>query len=906
MLSVVAAVSVLALHENVVVDLCGTWAVHNSNKSINTHAEVPGQIHTDLLSAGVIEDPYYGFNDVNYRWIGLDDWTYSRTFTIPEDLKLDGYSLVAEGLDTAAVITINNHTVLVANNMFRTWEVIIPASILNNGSKLNTIKVDFQSAVTYALNQNNSYPHSTPPDGIPPACRPEHWHGECHVNFIRKEQCSFSWDWGPSFPTQGIYMPIRIIDQNSNSVRHSVKSIKVHAIPQCDNATHDNEDWNLTIDIEVRKRSGSTLNQIDLTAELLSHQDESLIYSNSELFTVLRDQDREHSRTYRTTITCLGVKRWWPNGHGLPNLYRLKIGNKEIRIGFRTSRLVQDPIPGQAGATFYFEINGKPIFMKGANWIPSDSFESRIDRNHLEGLFNSYSAANFNTLRVWGGGVYMKQSFYDLADEHGFMIWQEFMFACSLYPTNDAYLSNVKEEVIDQVNRLQYHTSIIGWSGNNENEAAVVYGWYGNTFNNFYIDDYRKLYFSTILDTVKLIDPSRPTVASSPSNGDETAENPVQYGVWYNFTNGDIHNYNYDSDCWDISTYPTPRFSSEYGIQSFSSFELLATVAPPSELHYDSNWMKHRQHLHLVDHLGGGNNAMKIQAEKHFNWPSNYSNQLLMTQIQQAVCIKHQTEVYLRGRDPTKSYTMGALYWQANDIWPTVSWTSIEYGGRWKMLHYFVKNIFTNVLVSMWTQKVSNIKRYGISLISDEVHSGTERIDIQYNLWSLDSHKSISTWHQHRVHLPSNSAREVAAGNLSEILDRGNGKCDNAANCFIIYEATDHSTGVVLSQNWNLLGSPKDATNFKDPALVITGVDLLSNNKVRIHLRGVFPALFTWLHNVVGDEGEQPAVGYFSNNGFIYVPSHEEHVLHFIPDKRHEFDFDLFRRTLRLRTLQTL
>eukprot|EP00755_Sulcionema_specki_P015343 Sspe_Gene.59105::Locus_32461_Transcript_1_1_Confidence_1.000_Length_1688::g.59105::m.59105/K01192/E3.2.1.25, MANBA, manB; beta-mannosidase len=527
-----------------VIDLTGTWKVHNSNRSIHLHAQVPGQIHTDLMAAKVIGDPYYRFNDVEYRWIAYENWTYSRSFTIHKThayTKAHTFTLVAHGLDTAAEVFINHHKVLVANNMFRTWRVEIPHHLIHLH---NEITVSFESAITYAARQARTYPIPTPPDHIPPACRPEKWHGECHGNFIRKEQCSFSWDWGPAFAPVGIYLPIAI------EITHhpEVRSVRLHATPRLTGkkGTHDEEEWDITASVDVHPGVGGAATA-DVT--LLSADGKVLAMGSQDV--MLEGAEGVTDLTTVPVTLRAKVKRWWPRGYGDQHLYHIEAvvgqSKKTVRTGFREVRLVQDPVPGQEGRTFYFAVNGIPIFMKGANWIPSDSFESRIDRAHLEGLFESYVDANFNTLRIWGGGVYMKDEFYDLADELGLLVWEEFMFACSMYPVDPDFLETVTEEVKDQVRRLQHHVSIIGWSGNNENEAALVGNWYGSTWENKqYHDDYAKLYFTTVLETVATLDSSRPMVASSPSNGDETVDNPVERNVWYNYTNGDVHHYDYD------------------------------------------------------------------------------------------------------------------------------------------------------------------------------------------------------------------------------------------------------------------------------------------------------------------------------------------------------------------------
>jgi beta-mannosidase len=338
------------------------------------------------------------------------------------------------------------------------------------------------------------------------------------------------------------------------------------------------------------------------------------------------------------SIPVSNPELWWPNGYGAPNLYQLsaqftssgEMDSKSIYIGFRSVEIVKEPIEDSPGLSFYFQINNIPIFLKGANWIPADSFESRVDAYVLSNLLIAAQEANMNVIRNWGGGyfeflsflfpsnfhfffltyfpiflsffffvqiegIYQHDEFYRIADQLGLMVWEEFMFACALYYPTEEFVNNVAEEVQFQVRRLKHHPSIIVWSGNNENEAAVAENWYGTDGNPIYTHDYAILYFETLQSNISIVDTSRPFVSSSPSNGYENFTDPVASNPQSEYY-GDVHYYNYAADCWNISTYPRPRFASEFGVQSFPSLLTLQEVSIPTDWDWNSTFTAHRQH----------------------------------------------------------------------------------------------------------------------------------------------------------------------------------------------------------------------------------------------------------------------------------------------------------------------
>uniref|UniRef100_A0A8B9TT03 Beta-mannosidase n=1 Tax=Anas platyrhynchos TaxID=8839 RepID=A0A8B9TT03_ANAPL len=726
--------------------LRGSWRLGNGNGSLRLPAEVPGCAHTALHRWGLVQDPYYRFNDVMYRWISLDNWTYSRTFKTPFDVrKWQRINLVFEGVDTVAHILINNVTLGTTDNMFNRYSFDITSLI----KEVNFVEVRFLSAISYAAEQSRCHTAYS----IPPACPPPVQKGECHANFIRKEQCSFGWDWGPSFPTQGIWKDVRIEAYNYyHLIYFSLTPFFVKSTQQ----------WSLEIESIFDVVSSKPIYNVKL-------------------------QPGEGSIVLLVNINKSStVEAWWPNGHGKQTGYNvtttfiMEAGYKIEKISkayFRTVELVQEPIPGSPGLSFYFRINGRPIFIKGSNWIPAGFFPGQTD-------------ANMNALRVWGGGVYEQDDFYDICDELGIMIWQDFMFACALYPTDQNYLESVRAEVSHQVRRLKSHPSIILWSGNNENEAAIASDWFSipHADREVYVKDYVLLYVKNIREIVLAEDKSRPFVASSPTNG-------------------------VDSDCWNWTVYPKTRFASEYGFQSWPSFSTLEKVSSTEDWSYTSNFSLHRQHHE------NGNDQMLQQIGYHFKLPQTtdpikkFKDTIYLTQVMQAQCTKTETEFYRSSQSEIingEGHTMGALYWQLNDIWQAPSWASLEYGGKWKLLHYFAQHFFAPLLPVAYEDK-GVLCIYGVS----DLHTDHE-LTLKVTVHSWSSLEPVCTLAKDGVTVRAQSAVPIYKESINDLLER----CRNCTrkSCVVTFYLVGEG-GLRSPTNHHFLSSLKDTVGLEKAQL---------------------------------------------------------------------------------------
>ena len=634
------------------------WRFRQVGKAEWHPATVPGCVHTDLLDNRLIEDPFYRDNEPKLQWIGKTDWEYQLSFTVGSDvLARRRLELVFGGLDTYANVTLNGRPLLDADNMFRTWRVDVK-SFLKPGA--NTLHVRFRSAVNEVLPVMQRLGYELP------AVNDQ---GEKTSPHTRKAPYHYGWDWGPRFVTSGIWQPLAL--EAWDDARLSDLRITQNQLTR--------ESAQLTADVEV------------------------VSAGNSDAVLVVEDAANRKVSARQTVTLSEGVNRfalklavpdpslWWPNGLGPQTLYtlraRLLIRNKQAdetstRVGLRTLELRQQP--DKAGKSFMFVVNGVPVFAKGGNWIPADSFPTRITRERYRHLLQSARDANMNMLRVWGGGIYERDEFYELCDELGLMVWQDFMFACSMYPGDQNFLEGVRAEATDQVRRLRNHPSIVLWCGNNEVETAWMHwGWKDRLPAKLW-DDYKKLFHGVLPEVVAEHDPSRPYWPSSPSSNLEDDADSQRMG--------DVHYWQvwHASKPFDEYEKQFPRFMSEYGFQSFPLIESVRAYTRPSDHDIESPVMlAHQKHPR-------GNQLVREYMLREYPQPKDFESFLYVSQILQAEGIRVGTE-HMRRIMP---HNMGALYWQVNDCWPVASWSGIDYFGRWKAMHFYARRFFNDLLLS--------------------------------------------------------------------------------------------------------------------------------------------------------------------------------------------------------------
>jgi beta-mannosidase len=698
------------------IDLGGDdWSVVNGAGNVSmTAVTVPGDVHTSMLKKGLIDEPYYRQNELLYRWIPNDNWTYTKTFTPDASLKAQAaVELVFEGLDTICDVFLNGQKLGQAINQFRVWTYNVK-KLLNYG-EANTLTLVFASPVNWPAEVEANYPYTVP-------ATPQM--GLDHRQFIRKVQSDYGWDWGPAFAPIGVWRPVFLRGYSKPTVRHIV-------INQAHNAD-GSVDLNVTAFIKSPVPASDSLS---LSVAGVS-KTVSIAFSQAG---------------WKAVSVVLHVEKpdlWWPSGYGKATRYDLTAtlsgGSLTKKIGFREVLLIEEEYDDDDGKSYYFRVNGIPVFAKGANLIPFDAFPTRVTEFDYRMILGSAVEANMNMVRVWGGGMYQPDIFYDVADEYGIMIWQEFIFACAMYPRDEDFLKNVEIEVLQNVARLGYHPSIVIFGGNNENEAA--FNWYPETRNNpmQYTVDYAKLYLDTVYPAMHSILYDRQWVHSSPSGGRISNEPLVyRFGALGDIKYGDKHFYDYSNDCTDVNHFPRARFVSEYGQQSWPSYRALEPLTISEDRGQESEFSLYRQRH------PDGQPQLISQMEKHFVLTDEtlgvsdkgYDNYLFLTQANQARCYISAITYWRRIRYEAPGKTMGVLYWQLNDIWQGPSWSSIEYNGRWKMLQNFVKKAYAPVIVSAQEYPYNNFSVYVTSDLLTPV-SGNVQVDL-YN-WSGDKVKSVT------------------------------------------------------------------------------------------------------------------------------------------------------------------
>lgn len=631
--------------------LNGEWLMKNTDDAEWIKAKVPGSVFSDLLAAGKIEDPFYRDNEEKAIDTARFDYEYEREFTITDDLlSMDKVVLKCMGLDTLSEIRINDRLLAETNNMHRIYEFDLKDYIKCGSNKIHVL---FKSPVKYIERKHKEDPIWGTPDAAP---------GFPH---IRKAHFMFGWDWGPQIPDSGIWRDIEI---------QGFKTAKI-------------KDVYIT---QLHRENKVTLN---IRTTLERYNDKEITVQ----FVITDPEGKETVKTVphnacvlNTQIDIENPKLWWPNGYGSQHLYsihaRLMEGGEELdiktySIGLRTMRVRQEK--DRWGESFEFEVNGVSIFAMGADYIPEDSLLMRCNPKRTERLIKDCKDANFNSIRVWGGGIYPEDYFYDLCDKYGLVVWQDFMFACAAYRMTDEFTENIVKEAEDNIRRIRHHASLGLWCGNNEMEE----GWASWDFPKSakLRRDYIKQFEIILPETAKREDPNTFYWPSSPSSGGGF-EDPNNENI------GDVHYWEVWHGIKPFTEYRKYcfRFASEFGFQSFPSLKTVEYFTLPEDRNIFSYVMERHQKNKAA------NGRILFYLSQTFKYPKNFDCLLYASQVLQAEAIRYGVEHWRRNR----GRCMGAIYWQLNDCWPVASWSSIDYFGRWKALHYYAKRFFAPVLLS--------------------------------------------------------------------------------------------------------------------------------------------------------------------------------------------------------------
>ncbi len=722
------------------IELNSNWQFKKAIDTTWKKAIVPGTVHTDLLANKEIENPFYRLNEHDVQWVDKLDWEYKTNFNISkEELSREFIEIEFKGLDTYSKVYLNNVLILETDNMFRTYIVDIKPHL-----KLNTneVRVLLESPIKKGIQKHDAidYNITVSNNDLSEIGKVE---GNKKVSiFSRKAGYHFGWDWGPRLVTSGIWKPVIVRSWNNFKIN----------------------------DVFIRqkdiKNKASLHAEIELNISKKLQQCEIEIFVNDALV-------KKEKKTLNSGIQKINIpfeienpELWWPNGMGDQKLYNIDVkvsanrhsDNVAHKIGLRTIELITEK--DSIGSSFYFKVNGKPTFMKGANYIPQDIFLPRVKKSNYLHILNSAKEANMNMIRVWGGGAYENDEFYKLCDEMGLLVWQDFMFACAMYPGDPNFLESVKQEAIDNVKRLRNHTSIALWCGNNEVLSAWErWGWkkdakekqseeVADTIWKAYTDIFHKV----LPNVVNEYDTDRRYWASSPSS---------ELGVAESHTDGDAHYWGvwWGKEPFENYNVKIPRFMSEFGFQSFPELATVNKYALPKDHAIFSEVMKSHQRSSI------GNGTIEEYMLRHYKKPKDFSSFLYVSHLLQAYGITTGIEAHRKNR----YRCMGSLYWQINDCWPVASWSSIDYYGKWKALHYGVKKAFKKTIIS-FDKKPNDI---AIFVATDSLKNINGNLEIRL----LDFNgKELKKWKKN-ITVEANNSKiysEISKKDLHEFKDQFN------------------------------------------------------------------------------------------------------------------------------------
>lgn len=651
-------------------------------------AKVPGTVHTDLMDNKIISDPFYRNNEKELQWIDKSDWEYQAQFNADSLLLAkDGLDLKFEGLDTYADVFLNEVKLLQADNMFRSWKINVKGKLKKG---LNNLRIYFHSPINKELPVYDSLPYQVPVSNNDQA--------EKRLSvFTRKAGYHYGWDWGPRFVTSGIWRSITLIGWDTLYVENVfIKQKKL---------TPEQAVLEANVEVNAITNGIKTIEiMVDGDQRVITKKDILLYQGNNNLI---------------IPFTLPHPELWWPNGMGKQKLYGFKIlfkdasdnviVEKTVKKGLREVELVQES--DNKGRSFYFKINGKPVFMKGANYIPQDNFLTRVTKDRYEQIINAAVTSHMNMLRVWGGGVYQSDLFYDLCDEKGILVWQDFMFACALLPPFENLKQNIYMEAVDNIKRLRNHASLVLWCGNNEVVQFFNSGFWEQVNKTWktakdsaaLFDTYRDIFHQILPAALKAYDNEKPYWSTSPS-----ADN---YSMNFDAgrKTGDQHYWGVWGGTDKIEAYDNnvSRFMSEYGFQSFPGKATIKAFADSTDFFINSPVLTGHQRSNR------GNAGILEYMNDWFNIPSDFDQFLYVGQLLQSEAMKVAIEAHRRA----KPFCMGTLFWQIDDCWPAASWSSIDYFGRWKALQYQSRRSYSTVFLST---KISG-EQLSVHLISDSL-----------------------------------------------------------------------------------------------------------------------------------------------------------------------------------------
>lgn len=740
------------------------WTFCQVGDTLWSDAKVPGTIHQDLLNHNRIPNPFYGMNEEAVQWVENEDWLYRTSFVVTEEqLNRDAAVLELDGLDTYADVFLNGALILRSDNMFVGHKVPVK-SVLRKGE--NRLLIRFRSAVKEALPQWETNGFDYPADND---------HSSKRVSiYTRKAPYSYGWDWGIRLATCGIWRPVRLVFSDVARIEdYYVRQASVSA----SKADVDNR-------LEITNVTSQPVSALLKVAYHYSANDTKEVQKQIEL--------RPGENTVSLPVMIDNPHLWMPNGWGEPSLYKftasvsvdgVEVASQERQVGLRSIRVVMED--DEHGKSFYFEVNGHPMFAKGANFIPDDALLPNVTTERYKRIFEDVKAANMNMLRVWGGGIYEDDKFYDEADRNGILIWQDFLFACTTYPHDPLFLKRVEAEAEYNIKRLRGHASLAMWCGNNEIYEGVRYwGWKNKYTAEAFAEmnrGYDVLFRQLLPDMVKRFDSDRFYMHGSPYE--------ANWGRPESWKIADSHNWGtwYGRKPFESFDSEIPRFMSEYGFQAFPEMKTIRTFAEEKDFELESPVMNAHQKATI------GNALIKQTMSLYYKVPAKFEDLVYVGLVLQGQGMRHGIEAHRRNRP----YCMGSLFWQLNDSWPVVSWSSIDYYGNWKAMQYQSQRAFAPILINA----IKEGDDLCVYLISDELQ---DRDDVRLTVELMDfDGKSHGKWTQNGK-LIANTSMLFLKKRVDEFLSK-----QDAATSFLRF-TLKAKNGAALADEVFYFAYPKD------------------------------------------------------------------------------------------------
>ena len=766
-LSLIAIAGASAQSQTYVLDKGWEFSQAGSNEWMS--ARVPGTVHQDLLDHGRLPDPFYGMNEQKVQWVEKEDWLYRTVFTVTADqLKSDAAWLTFEGLDTYADVYLNGSLLLKADNMFVGHKLAVK-DVLREGE--NRLMIRFRSPVEETAPQWDTDGFNYPADND---------HSEKRMSvYTRKAPYSYGWDWGIRLATSGIWRPVKLTF--------------------CNGAVIDDF---FVRQQEVTEQVAKVDNQLEINNVTSTSKEAQVkvVYAYGEQADTLTRtvvlQPGKNSLSMPAWIEKPHL--WMPNGWGDPALYTFtatvlvdgkEVASREEAIGLRSIRVVMED--DKDGKSFYFEVNGKPMFAKGSNYIPGDALLPNMTGERYARLFEDIRAANMNMVRVWGGGIYEDDRFYEEADRNGILVWQDFIFACTTYPHDPTFLKRVSEEAVYNMRRLRNHASLAMWCGNNEiYEGMRYWGWkdkYSPVVWKEMTEGYDVLFRQLLPELVAANDPGRFYMHGSPYE--------ANWGRPESWKIADSHNWGtwYGQKPFESLDTEIPRFMSEYGFQAFPEMKTIRMFASPEDYELESPVMNAHQKASI------GNFLIKKTMALYYKVPEKFEDLIYAGLILQGQGMRHGIEAHRRHRP----YCMGSLPWQLNDSWPVVSWSSIDYYGNWKAMHYQIRRAFAPVLVDA-IKEGNNLSYYIMSdrLTDEELTLNLELMDFNGKVYRKQKVDGL---------LPANTSKLF----YQEPVEQALAGRDSATT--FMHMVVKSKKGEVLSDEIYYFAHPKDQLLPKTP-----------------------------------------------------------------------------------------